>query len=222
MQVLFLNRTTPQAVLKDETQSADLLLFGFQGGEEVSYEKELKGETGKFEELARLSKARNAVVVCGLVTDMKGLRRKSALVAENGRILGVSDMLNAFDEEWNVGASTRVFETKKGRIGVLVAEDLYFYETAKSLAVAGCDFIVCPFGGDTGENELLMLRANAFTVGLPILFCSRGYSLIVSPFGNVEFASPKPTVSVAFDCPKTYRIMQTRVRGYARLKRTEY
>ena len=45
------------------------------------------------------------------------------------------------------------------RIGIVVAEDLYFFEVMKSLALCGCDWVVCPFGGDVGEMDRVMLRA---------------------------------------------------------------
>ena len=83
---------------------ADIVFFGFQGIGEVSYEKELRGETGYFEDAAILSKENHNVVVCGCVTDTRGVKRKSAVVAENGRLLGVSDMLNAIDGEYKSGA----------------------------------------------------------------------------------------------------------------------
>lgn len=125
---------------------ADIVFFGFQGIGEVSYEKELRGETGYFEDAAILSKENHNVVVCGCVTDTRGVKRKSAVVAENGRLLGVSDMLNAIDGEYKSGAGLRVYETKVGRLGIAVAEDLYFPEILRTLAVCGSDLILCPFG----------------------------------------------------------------------------
>ena len=111
---------------------ADIVFFGFQGIGEVSYEKELRGETGYFEDAAILSKENHNVVVCGCVTDTRGVKRKSAVVAENGRLLGVSDMLNAIDGEYKSGAGLRVYETKVGRLGIAVAEDLYFPEILRT------------------------------------------------------------------------------------------
>jgi len=223
MRVCCVSRESPRAFGKNGTgEQADLFVFGFQGLEAVSYERELKGETGYFEELARLSKERNAAVVCGFITDTRGLKRKSVLVAENGRILGVSDMLNVIDGEWNAGACARVFETKKGRMGVVVAEDLYFFEVVKALCVAGCDFIVCPFGQGAGAIELVMLRANAFSFGVPILFCAKGYAVSVGISGEVEFSSPKSPVCFPFETLKNYHLIETRQRGFFKPQKGEY
>ncbi len=54
------------------SEGEELLLFGFEGMGEVSYEKELKGESNLFEEGALLSKQANAVLVCGCVTNTRG------------------------------------------------------------------------------------------------------------------------------------------------------
>ena len=220
MKVCFVGRETPERFSGVEDGDVDLLLFAFQGGKPISYEKELKGETAEFARLAALSKT-YGVCVCGLATDARGIKRKSVLVAENGRILGVSDMLNVVDGEWNVGANTRVFQTAKGRVGVVVAEDLYFFEVARSLALCGCDYIVCPFGVGVGDIERVMTRANAFCFGVPILFCGKGYAMAVGADGEVAFASPKSPAVVKMEFYREYRLVETRQRGLGKRKKGE-
>ena len=61
-----------------DEKKIDLFLFGFGGMGEVSYEKELKGETSNFEDAALFSKESKALVVCGCITDTRGHKRKSA------------------------------------------------------------------------------------------------------------------------------------------------
>ena len=140
---------------------ADIVFFGFQGIGEVSYEKELRGETGYFEDAAILSKENHNVVVCGCVTDTRGVKRKSAVVAENGRLLVVSDLRNAIDGEYKSGAGLRVYETKVGRLGIAVAEDLYFPEILRTLAVCGSDLILCTIGIVSDSPKYVLLRADA-------------------------------------------------------------
>lgn len=216
MRVCFVGRGTPKNLTDERVGECDLIVFPFQAGAEVCYEQELRGETERFEELARLSKRKNTVVVCGMTTDALGLKRRSVLVAERGRILGVSDMVNVLDGTVNVGACVRVFETKAGRMGVAVEEDLYFFEVFKSLSLCGCDFIVCPFNGKVGEIERVMLRAQAFCFGVPILFCARGYSMSVTARGEVAFASPFSPVTISVELQKEYHLIETRSRGFSR------
>ncbi len=209
-----------QAECKDEVDceqdKTDLFLFGFGRVGEVSYERELKGETNDFENMARLSKLSKAVVVCGCVTDTRGHKRKSAVVAENGRLKGVSDMLHAVDGEVSSGAALRVYDTQVGRLGVAVAEDLYFPEVVRSLAICGSDFIACPFGR-VGDSLLsALLRTNAFCYGVPMLFGGDGYSMVADVAGNIVFASPHSPVVTDFENKHEYHLIETRRRGGCR------
>ncbi len=201
-----------------EKEKADLILFGFNGMGEVSYEKELKGETSYFEDAARLSKESGCVVVCGCITDTRGHKRKSAIVAQKGRLAGVSDMTNAVDGEVNSGASLRVYETEIGRVGVIVGEDLDFPEVIKSLAVCGSDFIVCPFG-KTDEVRTALIRAGAYCYGVPILFCADGYAMVADVSGEIIYASPNSPSVVEFTPIKEYHLVETRRRGFYRSKK---
>lgn len=194
----------------------ELAVFGFEGIQEVCYEMELKGESHYFEDVAVLSKKLKNVIVCGCVTDTRGYKRKSAVVAENGKLLGVSDMLNVIDGVAGAGAALRVYDTKLGKMGVAVAEDLYFPETVKALSVCGSDFIVCPFGSMQDGMQTVLLRAYAYCYGVPIIFCAQGYGALVNANGSIAFASPLSPVQCALDCSREYHLIETRKRGYFR------
>ncbi len=216
VRICFVGQDSLESVEKTGVESADLFLFGFNGMGEVSYQKELKGETRFFETAAALSKKGGGTVVCGCITDTVGHKRKSALVAENGRILGVSDMLNVVDGEIGSGAALRVYDTKAGRMGVAVAEDLHFPDVVRSLALCGSDFIVCPFGGIKNSLQSVLLRAKAHTYGVPIFFCAQGYCMVAAPSGNLSFASPLSPVYTDFENVKEYHLIETRRRGFFR------
>lgn len=196
-----------------QTEKEELLLFGFEGLGEVSYEKELKGESSFFEETALFSKETKSTIVCGCVTNTLGHKRKSAVVAENGKLLGVSDATHVIDGQGNAGASLRVYETKVGRMGVLVAEDLFFPETVKALSLCGSDFLVCVFGKVGEYSTQNLVRSYAYLYGLPILFCGIGYSMIADMGGSIYVASPQSPLSVNFNGAKEYHLIQTRRRG---------
>ena len=194
-----------------EGESAELLLFGFNGGGEVSYERELKGESDFFERVARLSKSQQNIVVCGCVTDTRGHKRKSAVVAENGKLLGVSDMLHAIDGECGSGANLGIYQTKKGKMGVLVAEDLYFPELVHALVLCGIDFIVCPFGQITTTLENSYLRTYSHAYGTPICLCGDGYAMLAAR-GEVVTASPMCPLDALLEQRKEYHLIETRRR----------
>lgn len=192
-------------------EKADIMVFGFESMGEVSYERELKGETRFFEDAALLSKTCKNVVVCGCVTDTRGHKRKSAVVAENGRLSGVSDMLHVIDGELGSGAALRVYETKAGKMGVAVAEDLRFPSVIKALAVCGSDFIVCPCG-QVGEMHSVLARAHAYCYGIPILVCGNGYSAIADATGKITFATPESPAFADLCVRKEYHLVETRRR----------
>ena len=192
-------------------EKADITVFGFEGMGEVSYERELKGETRFFEDAALLSKTCQNVVVCGCVTDARGHKRKSAVVAENGRLCGVSDMLHVIDGELGSGAALRIYETKAGKMGVAVAEDLRFPSVIKSLAVCGSDFIICPCG-KIEEIYAVLARAHAYCYGVPIILCGSGYAAIADATGKITLATPQSPTYADFCVRKEYHLVETRRR----------
>lgn len=196
-----------------EEVGEDLTLYGFGGFGEVSYDKELKGESDCFERAARLSKQTKGVVVCGCVTDTRGIKRKSALVAENGKLCGVSDMTHAMDGAVCSGAGLRVYDTKIGKMGVAVAEDLLFPEVMSALVACGSDFIVCPFGLLRDTMPQVLLRAYAHLYGIPIFLCGVGYSIAVEANGAVAMATPQSPVSFTMENRKEFHTIETRKRG---------
>lgn len=179
----------------------------------VSYEQELKGESDFFEKATRLSKQTKGVVVCGCVTDTRGMKRKSALVAENGRLIGVSDMTHVVDGEVSCGAGLRVYDTKIGRIGVAVAEDISFPQVVNCLAACGSDFILCPYPQVTDMTPQLLMRAYAYLYGVPIVLCGVGYSMIADADGSLAFATPQDSAVFSLDRRKEYHLVETRKRG---------
>ena len=191
----------------------DLVIYGFGGLEEVYYDKELKGESDSFERAARLSKQTQSVVVCGCITDTRGLKRKSALVAENGKLCGVSDATRSVDGAMNAGAGLRVYDTKIGKMGVAVAEDVLFPEVMSALAACGSDFIVCPFGVLRDTMPQVLIRSYAYLYGVPIFLCGVGYSVAVGADGEIVLATPQSPVSLSVDNRKEFHLVEMRRRG---------
>ena len=195
---------------KDCAQNGvDVAVFGFVEGE-ICYERELQGETSFFQELTGLSKRLQSVVLCGCITNIRGQKRKSVAVADKGRLLGVSDMLNGFSG-FAGGAEVRVYETDVGRMGVVVAEDLCFPDIVKTLALCGSDFIVCVMER-TGEMQEILLRSHAYCYGVPMLFCGAGRSMIADEGGELVFGDEEGAC-VEFVPKKEHYIIECRKRG---------
>ena len=202
---------------------ADVMCFSFQALGEVSYERELRGETALFEDVALLSKEKQNVVLCGCYTDARGVRRKSVVIAERGRILGVSDMANRLDSgEFRCGAGVKIFETGVGKIGVIVAEDLYFPRVAETISTCGAELAVCVFEGLNESLEQTLLRAQSFFYGVPMCLCAFGYAQASDIGGKLRFASPKSPCVYDFEREQEYHLVETRRRGFYRRKKSGF
>ena len=195
----------------------DLLVFGFNGMGLVSYKKELGGETEYFQDIAKLSKQLSSVVICGCDTDTYGVFRHSAVVADRGKILGVTDMAHSIDDrEFVAGGNFRVYDTGAGKIGVIVAEDLFFPESARVLTLCDADFIVCLFKKLDGVMPQIMLRAGAFANGVAMALCAKNYACVADIRGNISVASSADIVKAKVKIEKDYHLISSRRRGLYR------
>ncbi len=203
-----------------EGERADIVCCSFQALGKVSYERELKGETNLFEDVALLSKEQKNVVVCGCYTDARGIRRKSVVVAERGRILGVTDMVNRLDGgEYRSGAGIKIFDTSAGKLGVVVAEDLYFPQVMQTLSVCGAEVALCIFEELSESLEQTLMKAEAFLYGIPVCVCAFGYAQAADIAGKLSFASPKSPCIYDLKREQEYHLVEMRQRGFYRRKR---
>ena len=218
MRICFVTKGGLDAV--GEEAGADIVCYPLSALGEVSYECELKGETSLFEAVAMRSKMLRCTVVGGCYTDARGIRRKSAVVAERGRLLGVSDLVNRIDgSAFGAGAGVKVYETAAGRLGVVVGEDLYFPKVVETLSLSGADAVLCLFEELSEGLELTLIRAHAFFYGLPVALCAFGYAAVADPEGRLFFASPAPVGRVTLPKEREYRLIETRRRLTLRKKR---
>ena len=193
----------------------DIVCFSFHALGEVSYERELKVETSLFEDAALLSKEAKNVVVCGCYTDARGVRRKSVVVAEKGRILGVSDMVNRIDgTPFRAGAGIKIYDTSAGRIGIIVAEDLYFPRVIETLSICGAELALCIFEELNESLEQTLIRAGAFLYGVPVCLCASGFAEAADVGGKLLFATPKSHSVFDLKREQEYHLVETRQRGF--------
>ncbi len=220
MQTCFVTKDTLNGVWQDkfaQVNGSKVLVFGFNGLGLVSYKKELSGETEYFQDVANLSKQISGVVISGCDTDTYGVFRHSAVIADKGKILGVTDMVHILDEsEFVPGGNLRVYDTSAGKIGLLIREDLFFPEASRVLALCDADVIFCLFKKLSGSIEQVMLRACAFSNGVAMALCSNGYACVCDVKGNVSLAGGADVVKADIKIEKDYRLISCRRRGLYR------
>lgn len=193
----------------------DLLVFGFNGLGLVSYKKELSGDTEYFQDVAKLSRQTAGVVISGCDTDTYGVFRHSAVIADKGKILGVTDMSHTIGQsEFVPGGNLRVYDTCAGKIGIILAEDLFFPEVARTLSLCDADLIVCLYKNLDGQMPQVMLRAGAFSNGVYMALCAKNYACISDVKGNVAIASANDIVKTEIKPIKDYRLISSRRRGF--------
>ncbi len=208
---------------REHVPSADVVCFSFQALGKVSYERELKGETSLFEDVALLSKEQKNVVVAGCYTDARGVRRKSAVVSERGRILGVSDLANRIDGgDFRCGAGIKIYDTSAGKLGVVVAEDLYFPQVVQTLSVCGAEVVLCVFEELTEGLEQTLMRAESFLYGIPVCVCSFGYAQAADISGKLRFGTPLSPCVYDLEREQEYHLVETRLRGFSRRKKNTF
>lgn len=197
-----------------EGKNADLFVFPFSALGEVDFEAEVNGKSEKLRDLAVLSKKLKAAVVCGCYTLIKGIRHKSAAVADRGKIIGIADMINCVgDKKIRPGTGLKLFDFSFGKIGIAVGEDIFFYDVVKSLISCGCAIVVCPFGDMANHTLSTVARAYSYACGVDIGVCAEGYAFASSPSGNMAFATPHSGFVYDFSIASEYRSVECRQRG---------
>ncbi len=200
----------------------DLALFGFDFLGEVNYESELAGKTDKFEEAARLSRANGCTVICGCNTVSRGAVRRSAAVAEKGKLLGITDMNHVFGgEDYKSGAYLGLYQTSGYRVGVVIENDLYFPETVRTLSECGCSVIAAFAESLRGHMPPLLARAYAYLYGVPVAVCAGGAAFFAETDGGIA-SSSQPVSLFGTDPRNNYRLSSSRLRGMAGEERADY
>ncbi len=218
MRICFFNRDRLEHILESEcVPQADVYCFDFSVMGEVSYEKELSGATDTFGRLAYFSKKFDCAAIGGCYTDLRGVKRKSAVAADRGKLIGVADANNILDNKnYKCGSGLKIFPAQAGKIGVAVGEDVLFPEVIKSLTLCGSDVIVCIYERLRDTTELTVMKANAYVYGVNICMCAKNYCQAVNAKGNLAFGTSASPFVFDFQMEREYRVVESRYRGFFR------
>lgn len=215
---------TADGDLKDcgKLPECDAAVFGFRCLGEVNYERELKGESDKFGDAVRLSLAHGCAVVAGCRTFSRGIMRKSAAVADGGRLLGITDMTHVIDgEEYKSGASLGLYPLGGYKAGVCIENDLFFPDGFRAMSMCGCNLVVALAENLRDGMPPLLIRSYAYLYGVPVVLCAGNIAYYASVTGEIASSNGKYAL---FDIePRNrYRIVTTRMRGMLSEEKTDY
>ena len=190
----------------------DVALIGFGYVGDVDYSAELAGTSDKLGRFARLTKHSGCAAVCGCRTDSRGLRRKSAAVAEGGRLLGITDMLHVVGgEEYKSGAYLGLYRLGGYKVGLCIENDLHFPENLKSLSLCGCNLVLC-LAENVNAMSPLLIRAYAYLYGMPVAMCAGNCAYFADITGSIV-TSASPYTLFSTQPRNNYRVVTTRERG---------
>jgi predicted amidohydrolase len=120
----------------------------------------LPGPSSEF--FGALAKKHDLYIVAGLIErDGAKIHNTSVLMGPDGRMVGKYRKATLTAGEISVGimpgTEYPVFETRFGRVGMMICYDAFFPEAARELTLAGAEIIALPIYG--GNNLLLAARA---------------------------------------------------------------
>ena len=112
-----------------------------------------------------------------------------ALFAPDGTLAGRYSKTHTVPggEIYDPGHELKVFDTKLGKMGVLICFDRQPPENARTLALRGAQFIVVPAYGKTSNfmDEDILMRARAQENGVYIVYTSPRNAFVVDPYGEM-------------------------------------
>ena len=159
--------------------------------------------------LRALAKELGIYIVAPIAMQMRTSRpmeNSAVMIGDDGEVLGVYSKNHLFGDEPSYFASTGeypVFETKYGRVGIMICCDNNFPEPARILALNGAELIFMPAAWRVNEEDLwrMLISSHACENNVYIAaantYCEMdglylfGHSKIVDPRGRVMEESEK-------------------------------
>lgn len=191
----------------------DVAVFGFKVFGSISFKSELSGKQDALAEMGRLSAKLNAVCFFGVDTDSYGVKRRSVIACSSGRLLGVSDETRV-KNGGSASSGYKIYNTNKGKIGILVGNDLFNVEAVRSLTNCECDLIVdvskdpCDFRPD------ILTQAISYINGVAVCYMSGNVTVGAAPGGELEIFSESPVGKFNLPTKRKYSEIIIKSRGF--------
>ena len=203
-----------QNVDAEIVKNSQLTVLGFNCMGKVNYKHELSGAENKLPDLASFSKRCKTVVIAGAVTDNYGILKQSVIIAEDGKLLGISDMtLSINSTNYSGGGSFKVYQTKVGRIGLLVGDDIINLEGVKAMSLCDADLIVAVVQGEEKPQYNFLIRAYAYLFGVPIMLLTKTGVIASDMSGEICGKSIENTAKLIIPTQKQYILIKSKRRG---------
>ena len=191
----------------------DIAVFGFSALGGVDFGEEINGKSSKLQTMAAFSAKCGCAVLCGCITDSRGLKRKSVAVASEGRLLGITDMRFVLDDEnYKSGATVGIYNLHGYRAGVCIDNDLLFPEHIKTLSECGCNLVCVHCENLSNSMAPQLIRSYAYVFGVPIVMVAENVAFFADITGVIA-TSNRPVSLFETDLKNCYRVVTSRKRG---------
>ncbi|WP_257349972.1 carbon-nitrogen hydrolase family protein [Pseudalkalibacillus decolorationis] len=164
----------------------------------------------------------------------EGIYIACALIDDAGEIVGVYRKTHLFDQETKIyrpGNELSIFNTKFGKIGIMICYDLEFPEVARTLRLKGADIILVPLANmKPYENyQSIYSKSRAMENEIPIVLCNQseplegidffGQSIVVDLYGNtlMKMENKEQIETIALDMD----VLKDKKLNYVQNRRTE-
>lgn len=193
-----------------QVSEVDIIIFAFGVTGDVDLARELNGESKTYAELVLLSITKNCIVLAAMDTNFYGIKRKSTVVIQNGHILDINDMVHSFDQTYDKGKGFKIYDTDKGKLGIIIHNDILFPETSRLLAVCDCDLLITLIDRGLPKDCMVMARSASLSNGICNVCSEPHSSYLCDQNGAVQYYSKKNFMQIDFECQKDGAMLKSR------------
>jgi predicted amidohydrolase len=141
-------------------------------------------------QLSKLAHELDLYLCVGFTEIDKGeLYNTAILLGPDGRTAGKYRKTHGVEELYKPGDELPVFDTRYGKVGILICFDRQLPETVRTLADKGARLILIASNGNWGLMNDAMLRARAYDNGVFIVFAHPRDGLVIDPGGRIIAAN---------------------------------
>lgn len=213
MKIAIANSLTFQEFALSELQTmteADIIIFSFGVTGDADLAEEINGSTQVYAELVLLSLTQNCVVIAAMDTTIYGLKHKSAVVIDCGRIIDVGDMVHTIDDVYDKGKGFRVYDTSKGKLGIIIHIDLLYPESARMLTVCDSDMLISLIDDKFEGDVTVMARAASMANGIYNICSVPDTSFVCDELGGIKHFSRKQFLELDIEIKKDNKLIINR------------
>ena len=117
------------------------------------------------------------------------LYNTALLIGPDGKTVGKYRKTHGVEPFYEAGDALPVFETRYGKVGMMICFDRQLPEIARTMVAAGAELILVPSNGMWGRMNDAMLRTRCYENGVFLVFAHPRDGLVIDPGGRIIAAN---------------------------------